>query len=799
MMDLLACAQNKLYDPIVMEWALLRYRHADLRGSDKCCEMERLWFHDLILSRWLDSHDHDILANMFRTLPARLFINLKQAVLSRWMGWSGSLGSCATPVLAKCAPEEAVPLLCRHIEESASDLNKTLAVFICLGDLPPPAARELLDKAMLSMARFDDEDVGKAILTQTLLQPASLHNEEYFWELVKICGRIAPLDKGRITQTLKAIFLALAGSDALMTLAEHSFQSDGDFSYSGLAALFYSDAPLKECDSLVIEPASWPRAKALLETHSNSPAVAKAATVCRVFEEQTEIDHSVLTSFAVASVLNAYEIDKIAVDSLSLEQTLDLLSLNVPKCRHFEQLAQRLGNFEKQAVAQAISDRLPALADKWGSLHLAKMAGHLRLDATAASLLDCLTNETGDYLCETASDALARLGESAASIVVERWDGLDSSQQIYGRSLLEKIGGETTCQFALDRFNELFHHDHHDHHEWCRLIEACPDVRTIRLIEPELNRKQPAIDECYYLLCMLAGEEPVGLEAVRDRVWRHRRHILDHRANFEAGNFGALFETLTLTLRCEKCGEVNRYDVKSVVYGKSASEAAVFVRDDIRCASCGQWADFELTTEAYMQMSAALLVRAARRKTESDDADSHELIQFIDVQYRWQTRPAPEVMAELKSAAEKYPDNIVNHLRLARLQYVFGRRGRAEECYQAALRLEPNSMEAGLGLAKILSDGGQQSEAFGRLCQMLDAKNDWRFFRTDELSPKSLADEFARLFNKLHGNLRVRHRPLLHATALESRRKVGRNDPCPCGSGAKYKKCCGNSQSAQLH
>jgi len=24
-----------------------------------------------------------------------------------------------------------------------------------------------------------------------------------------------------------------------------------------------------------------------------------------------------------------------------------------------------------------------------------------------------------------------------------------------------------------------------------------------------------------------------------------------------------------------------------------------------------------------------------------------------------------------------------------------------------------------------------------------------------------------------------------------SRKKVGRNDPCPCGSGKKYKKCCG--------
>ena len=27
--------------------------------------------------------------------------------------------------------------------------------------------------------------------------------------------------------------------------------------------------------------------------------------------------------------------------------------------------------------------------------------------------------------------------------------------------------------------------------------------------------------------------------------------------------------------------------------------------------------------------------------------------------------------------------------------------------------------------------------------------------------------------------------------------KVGRNDPCPCGSGKKYKKCCG--AAANLH
>ena len=84
------------------------------------------------------------------------------------------------------------------------------------------------------------------------------------------------------------------------------------------------------------------------------------------------------------------------------------------------------------------------------------MAGHLRLDSTAAALLDCLTDEMGDYLCEMASDALARLAETGASTAVERWDSLDNSQKTYGRGLHEKIGGEAACRFALDRFDELF-------------------------------------------------------------------------------------------------------------------------------------------------------------------------------------------------------------------------------------------------------------------------------------------------------------------------------------------------------
>lgn len=27
--------------------------------------------------------------------------------------------------------------------------------------------------------------------------------------------------------------------------------------------------------------------------------------------------------------------------------------------------------------------------------------------------------------------------------------------------------------------------------------------------------------------------------------------------------------------------------------------------------------------------------------------------------------------------------------------------------------------------------------------------------------------------------------------SIKTKEKIGRNDPCPCGSGLKYKKCCG--------
>jgi uncharacterized protein YecA (UPF0149 family) len=49
-------------------------------------------------------------------------------------------------------------------------------------------------------------------------------------------------------------------------------------------------------------------------------------------------------------------------------------------------------------------------------------------------------------------------------------------------------------------------------------------------------------------------------------------------------------------------------------------------------------------------------------------------------------------------------------------------------------------------------------------------------------SPESLSRE---------KNKQLMPSPKAEVYELKTGKKIGRNDPCPCGSGKKYKKCCG--------
>jgi hypothetical protein len=92
-----------------------------------------------------------------------------------------------------------------------------------------------------------------------------------------------------------------------------------------------------------------------------------------------------------------------------------------------------------------------------------------------------------------------------------------------------------------------------------------------------------------------------------------------------------------------------------------------------------------------------------------------------------------------------------------------------------------------------------QEMVYGTRCR--NASPDQAAWRLQEMGLRLRNErevhEFVSVFRDFYIHMRMQchrgHTPLEMRTApiTKTQEKVGRNDPCPCGSGKKYKKCCG--------
>jgi preprotein translocase subunit SecA len=98
----------------------------------------------------------------------------------------------------------------------------------------------------------------------------------------------------------------------------------------------------------------------------------------------------------------------------------------------------------------------------------------------------------------------------------------------------------------------------------------------------------------------------------------------------------------------------------------------------------------------------------------------------------------------------------------------------------------PKAMDLALLAAAHLAQLGRQNEALELLQKALNAEGPWVTMTANGASP----EQFVTHYNNLLQQLGRRDLPSLHPRSLDAPSKISRNDPCPCGSGKKYKKCC---------
>ncbi|MBI5491249.1 MAG: SEC-C domain-containing protein [Deltaproteobacteria bacterium] len=129
------------------------------------------------------------------------------------------------------------------------------------------------------------------------------------------------------------------------------------------------------------------------------------------------------------------------------------------------------------------------------------------------------------------------------------------------------------------------------------------------------------------------------------------------------------------------------------------------------------------------------------------------------------------------------------------------RLGRRDEALAAMASYQPvgrpESIRHHIRSAMLLADGGDDAAAEGQLRALLGLR--WLSRDAREETSRALAPILRRTkrgaeATSMLDELAAKRMARLLRKPLPARRiapKVGRNDPCPCGSGRKYKKCCG--------
>ena len=594
------------------------------------------------------------------------------------------------------------------------------------------------------------------------------------------------LDSPSLDEDLKAIDAALFGDHSYRELAADIDEHRTDQTFRSLARLFRDDAPLEQLDLWCQGPVD-PLAPMELAERSVQDDDARSALLAvaeTLRDRPRELLSAPVAHFCIGAIAAAHAWEDIDVETLPLQAVIELLAADLSPPRHFDALLARLQDFDPSQISAELKAALVREAPTYGGVTLARVMGHLGWVDFIPDLIGSLAEDHGDLLQTEAQWALTRIGEPAGLALIERWYTLDAAQRIYATGAISAMGGEAAVRLVLEHGADLMDDTAG---EWPELVVSAPDPRLLAHMEPMLKRRQNWIDRPFYVLGRLLGSEHPELEAAGERARAHRQAQAARISALMRGDLSS--DTLTLKLKCPDCGDVNLYDLRRIAVDETDPSSRLVIAEEIACASCGRYTDLAETPDAKLAILGELF-RLSTMSAAGKPEKSQTMVRVLGMRDGHKL-PVGQLLGACEAAIEKDASRVGEWLRLAHCyQQLLGRPRFAARFRAEALQREPNAVEGVLLEASALVLDGEDARAFDLLHKALAAKEGWRFFVTDIQQPAGVARDLASLYNSLSRRLGRNDRPPLEASALAPPKKVGRNDPCPCGSGKKYKKCC---------
>jgi hypothetical protein len=784
MNSIISLATKHLEDPLVLEWALERYLEIPKAEPDRRQQIIAAVFHDLTLQRCLDVDHAWLTSRLLRELPEHCFANLKPTLLKLWEQGSPSIMSAVSLILANVDPEKWSSLMEQHLQDIEQHRERPRVEALSQWHqikAEPVSARLAgwVNRLAVWLLQDRPEHLDRMMLVNYLPRLA-LQLEDHTLDAVLDASLQSSKEEFVPDKLLCSLFRGLFGRDSLLDLVLAKARSESEQSLVSLSPWFEPGTPLEQWEAWLSHTPEASELASLLKTYGqNSEGCQRLSRLLAPDAALRQyLDPDEVCQITVAALLEASLLTDFSPAGLSLAVTLELLAADLKENPWKIILSQHLLSFDINESRQALSHRLTQKDENYGSSILAWAMGEIGEAAFIPTLIESMGEDKGDFLCEEAMRALAKIGVPAQEALISAWDSLDESQRIFGIGVIEPVGGSGAIEFALDHFDRLIMSNTD---LFCGLLEAVPDPRLLGRLKQVLHEQSPLIDQAYYLQARLLGSDDPEVEVVHQRVLAERERVSRTMMSFEAGKSEP--GPMILKLRCPACGAEHRYPTLGVVVPPSQTEGIPYlIADEYPCKSCHAWVEFEFTQEAYGRLipeSFSLLTQPGQDLSD---------IRVKPMSCRLDNEVVPMALAlqRLRERLAANPDDWVSHLKLGLILPALNRPQAAVTHLLPVIRQHPKAVDVVTLLASQLMRLGEMGQALTHLQTALACPGVWERYTPNGPGNRDFVD----LYNELRRQLNRHDLPALHPSALEPPAKVGRNDPCPCGSGKKYKKCC---------
>lgn len=424
-----------------------------------------------------------------------------------------------------------------------------------------------------------------------------------------------------------------------------------------------------------------------------------------------------------------------------------------------------------------------------------RLLGFLKTAEAIPALLSILSERNqDDFLLEAAEDALVRIGEPVLPAIesILRKGKEETTEDII--CLLGRLPYPQSVEWLL-AYADRYYPKHRE-----AILYAMRQIGSSRFL-PFLKaamKENEQEEKVFVLISHLYKISDPELQQVQQRVKRRQEEMQEKMEQLESGDVRALIPpTVSLPLRCLSCRFVYTYDVREVFVSPESQFEEVYIRDRIVCKQCQTKDHYEVTSDARTILRMNLLTMMYL--FESGKADLNEgPVKMAAMTVHGREMGWKEGLAFYQEQIEKDPNRPDLCVGYGNLLSFLNRKEEARAQFEKAVLQDPFAVEAIYSLAELEKMSNRPREAYS-LCQTALARFDeGHFYRLYRMDKDSLREAIESLLLELGEEMGINPNWNESVTSPVIRKeKVGRNDPCPCGSGKKYKKCCLGKEEAK--